>query len=184
MPRSRLRTHQMARSRSGIGRRFGANENVCVSPVPCRLWKYTAMSTAMRMRKSTRPGWSRKLKPMTASTTPMAMPAKKARGNDTMPAMTAAARARTRVLGPSVAMLLAEPVWAAISEIDSVASAPATAHTNSRHPLRADAVEPGQVAVLGRRLHALAERRAGEEPRRGTAATIGTTIRIDELRRR
>ena len=47
----------------------------------------------MKSRKSIRPGWSRKLKRSTASTTPMAMPATNARGNDTMPPITAAASA-------------------------------------------------------------------------------------------
>ena len=42
-----------------------------------------------------RPGWSRKLKPMTASTTPIAIPATSARGNDTIrPITRPPARAR------------------------------------------------------------------------------------------
>ena len=49
---------------AGIGRRFGANENVWVSRGALRLWKYTATSTPRSRRKSIRPGWSRKLKPI------------------------------------------------------------------------------------------------------------------------
>src|SRR3954470_1093145 len=75
------------------------------------------------------PGWSMKLKATNAWMRPMAMPAKKARRNDTMPAMTAAASARTSVLGPSVARSVAEPDCAAMRLSDSVASAPAMAHT-------------------------------------------------------
>ncbi len=78
-----------------------------------------------------RPCWSKKLKPISACSTPIAMPAPNARGNDTMPAMTAAASARTSVLGPSDARSEADPDCAAISEMEIVDSAPATAHTNS-----------------------------------------------------
>ena len=171
----------MPRRRSGIGRRFGVNENVCVSPVPCRLWKYTAMRTAISSRKSINPGWSRKLNRTTASTTPIATPATNARGNDTMPPITAAASARTSVLGPSVTRLPANPLWAVMRESDNVASAPATAQTNSDTsfglmPLRrarsrfsADALTlfPNVVRV---RNHAR------------NRATIGTMIRIEARR--
>ena len=61
----------------------------------------------------------------------MAIPAKNARGNDTMPAITAATSARTSVLGPSDARFVAEPDCAAISEIEIVDSPPATAQTNN-----------------------------------------------------
>ena len=61
--------------------------------------------------------------------TPMAMPARKARGNDAMPAMTAAARARVRVLGPRLSRFWADPAAPASRESDSVARPPAMAHT-------------------------------------------------------
>ena len=95
-----------------------------------------------------------------------------------MPPMTAAASARTSVLGPRVTRSVADPVWPAISAIDNVASAPATAHTNidtrvglmplrrARSRFSADAftVLPNVVRV---RNH---ERKT---------ATSGTTIRIE-----
>ena len=52
-------------------------------------------------------------------------PATNARGNDTIPAITAAARARTRVLGPRLSRFWAEPAWPARRTSDRVASPPA-----------------------------------------------------------
>ena len=102
--RSIWRTHQTSRSRSGIGadlRREREGLRLRRARLPA-LDSTPRSSTATRSRKSMRPGWSRKLKLTSAWTTPMAIPATKARGNDTMPAITAAASARTRVLGPRV----------------------------------------------------------------------------------
>src|SRR4051794_20157569 len=70
-----------------------------------------------------------KLKLTDAWIRPIATPARKARGNDTIPAMTAAASARTSVLGPSVVRSEAEPDCAAMRPSDNVAKAPAMAHT-------------------------------------------------------
>ncbi len=111
-----------------------------------------------------RPGWSRKLKVMTDCTTPMAMPAKKARGNETIPAMTAAARARTKVFGPRLSRFWADPAWPARRASESVASPPASAHTAVETAFGTDAEEAGEVGVLGGGLHRFAQRRPVEQP--------------------
>src|SRR4051794_3421780 len=70
-----------------------------------------------------------KLKLTDARIRPIATPARKARGNDTIPAMTAAASARPGVLGRGVVRAEAERGCAAVGPSDSVAGAPAMAHT-------------------------------------------------------
>ena len=157
------------RSRSGIGRRFGVNENVCVSPAPLRLWKYTATRMAIRMRKSIEPGLVEEVEPDEGlgdadGDAGEERPAERHHAGDDRGGERAHERARAEhgeVAWPS-------RVWAAISEIDSVASAAGDRPHERRHLLRADAVEPGQVGVLGRRLDALAERRAGRGTSRGS----------------
>ena len=131
---------------------------------PGRLCQYTAITTAMRSRKSMRPGWSRKLKLMTACTTPMAMPATNARGNETIPAMTAAASARTRVLGPRLSRFWADPAWPAEQRQRQRGQPAGERPDGGRDHLRADAGQAGEVGVLGRGLDRLAERRAVEQP--------------------
>ena len=52
-----------------------------------------------------------------------------ARGKDSMPPITAAARASDSVCGPRVVTSPAEPVWPAMRTIESVERAAASAHT-------------------------------------------------------
>ena len=175
------RTHQMVGSRSGIGRRFGREgERLRLALGPWRLWKYTATRMAMRMRKSIEPGLVEEVEADDGlRRRRWRCPAKNARWNDTMPAITAAASARTSVLGPRVARLGGRAGLGRRSARSTAWPArPAIAHTNGRHQLRADAVQPGEVGVLGRRLDALAEGRAVEEPAEARARRSGTTTRI------
>ena len=96
----RCLTHQNCRRRSGMGRLRAEKENdESTSRLP-RLWKATATATTTNNTKSIRPPWLKNTNCTWAWTTPMRIPAPRARGKETMPAMTAAARARAMVLGP------------------------------------------------------------------------------------
>ena len=136
---------------------------------PCRLWKDTAMSTATSSRKSISPGWSRKLKRMTASTTPMAMPATNARGNDTMPADHRGgegAHERARAERGEVAR--PSRVWPADErhrERGQRARRPPTRTVDTSFGLMP--VRRARSGFSADALTRLAERRAVEEPRRG-----------------
>ena len=113
-----------------------------------------------------RPGWSRKLKRSTASTTPMAMPATNARGNDTMPrdhrgGQRPHERARAEggeVLRPSPSgppMQRRSTAWPAT---------PATAHTNVDTSFGLMPARRARSGFSADALTRLADHRAVEEP--------------------
>ena len=95
----------------------------------------------------------------------MATPASIARGNDTMPAITAAASARTSVFGPSVSRSLrGAAVVGRHQDHRERGHEPGDRPDRGGDDLRVDALHAGEVGVLGRRLDRAADQRAVEEP--------------------
>ena len=158
-----------SRSRSGIGRRFGVNENVCVSRGALPALEVHRDEHGDEEEEVDQPGLVEEVEAdERPAATPMAMPATNARGNDTMPAITAAASARTSVLGPSDGEVGGRAGLRRRSARSRAStSAPATAHTNGDTSFGLMPARRARSRVLGRRLDALAERRAVEEPARG-----------------
>ena len=159
-----LRAHRYDCKRTGIGRACGVNANTSVSMVRSRL-NSTAINTVMRSSKLIKPGLSMKLKFKRLSAIPMATLAMIARGNDTMPPITAATRASDSVCDPNVVTSPAEPVWPAMRTMESVESPAASAHTMVEMTFGLMPERRGQRRVAGARLDGLAERGPVQEPR-------------------
>ena len=127
----RPRTHQSSFRRSGTGRRRGLNENDPSSSIDDRLWKATAMATTTKISRSTSPIWSRKTNCTCAWAMPITTPANNALGNENIPAITAAARARVMVLGPRLGIPVMDPRLPESNSREMLDRPPATVHTNS-----------------------------------------------------
>ena len=125
------RTHQICLRRWGMGRRRAENENDPSFSEAPRLWKATTTATTMNRMKSIRPPCSRNRNCTWAWATPMTRPAMIARGNETMPAMTAATSALDMVFGPRLAMPVIEPRFPDNNSSDTLESSPATVQTKS-----------------------------------------------------
>ena len=96
-----------------------------------RLWSATAATTTTNRSRSTRPIWSRNTNCTCAWAIPMTMPAASARGNETMPPMTAAASARIIVFGPRLARPVIPPRFPDSMINEMLESAPPTVQTKS-----------------------------------------------------
>ena len=87
-----------------------------------------------------------------------------------MPAITAAASARTSVFGPRCARsVAAPPLSAGDQDHRERGQEPGDRPHRGRHQLRVDARHAREVGVLGRRLDRAPDQRAVEEPRRARA---------------
>ena len=154
----------MRRSRSGTGRRFGVNENACVSAAPPALEVHRDENRD-EDEEVDQPGL---VEPVerddglddTDHDAGDERPAERHHPADHRGGECAHERARAE--GHEVGR---RPRLARDERDRQRRQRAGHGPHERRHASGADAVEAREVAVLGRRLHGLAERRAGEEPR-------------------